>query len=146
MNYATGYAFNLEDLFHNFNVRKLKITSGECEKKFKDRHKTALCAKVLRESMNVILEDMLENNTTFELPTGKKRADLHMRIVQGEEFQKAKQNGAYKDIDFLKSYFTAYQPCLYMYSNNRTRIKPIYTSRKYQKRLADKVNNGMKYC
>lgn len=146
MSLATGYAFNLEDLFYNFNVRRLKITSGQCEKLYGDRHKTALCAKVMRESMKIILDDILENNVTFELPTGRKKADIHMKTVTGEDFKKARQNGGFKGIDFLKSYFTGYRPCFYMYSNNRTRVKPIHMSVDYTKRLADKINNGMKYC
>jgi hypothetical protein len=42
MNYATGAAFNLKDLFLNFKTEKLKISCKECQMINGDMHKDAL--------------------------------------------------------------------------------------------------------
>jgi hypothetical protein len=78
MKYAIGCAFNLNDLFMNFDKSKLKITSELCEKLIKDRHKINLVKKIFKESVKIILKDILENNVTFELPTHSRKADIHV--------------------------------------------------------------------
>ena len=39
MNYALGHAFNSTDLFNNFPVKKLKMTTQECVEQYPDGSK-----------------------------------------------------------------------------------------------------------
>jgi hypothetical protein len=78
MNYATGCAFNLDDLFMNLDKSKLKITSILCDKLVHDRHKDALIRQIFKESVKLIFKDILDNNVTFELPTGSRKSDIHV--------------------------------------------------------------------
>ena len=58
---------------------------------------------------NVPLDDIIDNNVTFELPTGSaRRTLLRMKKCEGEEFKKARQRGKFADVDFLSSNFSGY--------------------------------------
>jgi len=86
MNLARGYAFNLHDIFNNFNLKRLLLTCNQCEKITKDRHRNFLVEKIFREHMKMVFEDIIDNNVTFELPCGSKKADIHMKKFEGKEF------------------------------------------------------------
>lgn len=146
MSLALGYAFNVQDIFQNFDLKRLQISCNDCEKLTADRHRNRLAAKIFRENLKMVLEDIIDHNITFELPCGRKKADIHMKLFTGEEFKKCRQNGKFQEIDFLKTYFTAYQPYLYLYSNNRTRKKPIYVNEELKQKIINNTNSGMKYC
>lgn len=148
MNYATGCAFNLDDLFMNLDKSKLKITSILCDKLVHDRHKDALIRQIFKESVKLIFKDILDNNVTFELPTGSRKSDIHVQRYSNDDFAAGRRNGKWKDIDFLKSYFTGYQLILTMYGRHggMSRIKPIYLDKKYKQILTDYTNDGKQYC
>lgn len=147
-NYSTGCAFNLRDIFIKLDKNKLKLTSNLCEKINNDRHKDALIKKIFRKSVEIILEDIITNNVTFELPTGSRKSDIHVRRYSDDDFVAGRKNGKWLDVDFLKSYFTGYQIVLNMYNKDGgvTRTKPIYVNKKYKKILTDNTNSGMQYC
>lgn len=148
MNYAVGCAFSQSDLFENFPYNKLKITCNECEKINGNRHRDLLVKQIFRESIKLILDDIIENNATFELPVvGSKKCDIHMQKFKNEAFKRLKRAGKWKDIDFLKSMFTGYQLGLFMYDNNRTpRVKNIYVNKYYKDKITKNVNEGKQYC
>ena len=54
MNYAVGCAFNQDEMFMNFKKQKLKTVK---EKK--------LIKKIARDSIKLVLKDIIENNVTF---------------------------------------------------------------------------------
>lgn len=141
--YARGYAFSLSDMFVSFRHKNIKLTCDECEEYFKTRHKQNVGARVMRECVKLVMEDVLENNITFKFPYYN--AEIHMEKISGDEFKKACSHGAFQDIDFLKTNFTAYKPYLYMYGR-RTRKKPINMHNDYKKRLAKYTNEGRIYC
>ena len=91
----------------------------------------------------LFVDDILENNITFKIPYYN--AEIHMEKISGENFKKARSRGAFEDIDFLKTNFTAYRPCLYMYGK-RTRSKIIRMHKAYTKKLDEYTNNGKIYC
>lgn len=148
MNYATGCAFNLDEMFLNFKKSKLKMTSNQCEKINKDPHRNKLIQKIFRESVKLILNDIIENNVTFELPTGARKSDIHIKRYYKEEFAKGRQNGKWKDVDYLQSNFTGYQLILTMYGKGgtRNRIKPIYLNKEYKDKITKYTNEGKQYC
>lgn len=93
----------------NFPFKKLKINCKECEKINGNRHRDALVKQIFRDNVNMVLNDIIENNVTFELPlNGLVKCDMHMDRVTGEDFQNLRRAGKWKDVDFLKSMFSAY--------------------------------------
>lgn len=145
-NYALGYAFNVKEMFRNFPTKSMKIKWYKCIQFFKTEHKEEVAAKIFVRSFEMVLNDIIENNVTFQLPTGCKPCDIHMDIIQGDDFIKAKQRGKFKNVDYLDSNFTGYQLGFFMYSNGITRKKPIYVSKELRNRIDSYTNQGKTYC
>lgn len=144
MNYATGYAFNTKDLFANFPISKLK-TSGEMCKKilgFIDRR--ALAIRIFLYAVKVILLDIINNNVTFKLPTQR---ECYLNIVRthGEAFKKARRNGKWLEVDYLKSDFSGYQMQFMYMANGREIKKPVYLSKWMKDKITKNTNKGMQY-
>ena len=59
-----------------------------------------------------------------------------MRKISGDTFMKLRKAGKWKNIDFLKSNFTGYMLCLYMFRNGLRKRKNIYVN----KELRDKID------
>ena len=144
MNYALGSSFNLDDLFLNFNNKKLTYNYKDCIKLNNDPHKEVLAKQIFKECVKLVLNDVIDNNITFKLPTGKMDADIHMRKIEGEKFSKARQNGKFEEIDFLNSYFTGYE--LSFNNNTRNKSKTIYVDKKLKNKIIDYTNSGKNYC
>lgn len=142
MNLAIGHAFNMDEIFENFDTSKLKLTSNESQELFNDRHLKTGCKRIFRDCVNVILNDIIDNNVTFNLPTGKNKACIHVKRTSGDQFKKAVQNGKWNDIDFLASMFSGNQLVLEM----GYREKPIYVAGELKQKLIDNTNNGKQYC
>ena len=145
-NLALGYAFNLSDLFVKFDKSKLKMTSEICKKQNNDEHKTNMIHKVFMESVYQILDDIIENNDTFQLPVYQRKSFLKMKRIDGDDFIKARQNGKYQDIDFLETNFSSYDLKLQMQHPNRpTREKNIYLGGELKRKLIQNINDGKQY-
>lgn len=143
---AVGCAFNLDEMFMNFPYNKLEITCNECQRINKSYHRDRLVKKVFRECMKLILNDVIDNNVTFQLPTGKKKCDIHMIKVQGEAFKNLRKSGKWKDVDMLMSDFTGYQLGFYMYGERDPRVKNIYVNKQFKDKITKNTNDGMQYC
>jgi hypothetical protein len=52
-----------------------------------------LIEKIFRECLKEVLNDIIDNNITFELPTGSRRADIHVQRTSGDDFAAARRNG-----------------------------------------------------
>lgn len=146
MNYATGCAFNMDDMFMNFPYKKLEITCEECKKINNDAHRQALVKKIFRECYKLVLNDIIDNNVTFELPTGARPSHIHMRRTTGDAFQRARKYGKWKEVDFLESLFSGYELVFNMYGKKYQRTKNIYVDKKLKKKITDNTNKGMSYC
>lgn len=145
MNYAVGYAVCLKDLYKTFNFKKLKIPSKICEKIIGSRHKEILAEQVMKSCIKLVLDDVIENNTTFHLPTRKRNAEIKMRRVSDESFAKARRNGKWLDVDFLASNFTGYQ-MVFRFAQQQIMIeKPIYLDPQNKNRITEHTNNGKQY-
>ena len=136
MNYAVGCAFNQDEMFMNFKKQKLKTVK---EKK--------LIKKIARDSIKLVLKDIIENNVTFQLPTGSRKSDIHLSRISGDDFTHARQMGKFQDVDFLSSNFSGYQMTLNMYDREGrpTRNKPIYLNKEYKNKLTEYTNQGKQY-
>lgn len=146
MNYATGCAFNMHEMFMNFPYKKLKLTCEDCEKINNDPHKSKLVEKIFREHMKIVIEDIIDNNVQFVLPTGKKKAWIHVKRFKDEKFTAGRRNRKWLDVDFLKSFFSGYQLVFNMVGLRELREKPIYISKRLKQKLTDYTNQGKQYC
>ena len=81
MNYALGYAFNIHDMFAGFDTSRLDLDSKTCEELIGNRHKEVIDKKIFKSALNMVLEDVIENNTTFVLPTRSRRAELKLSLI-----------------------------------------------------------------
>jgi len=87
MNFAIGWACTLKDMFYKFPIEKCKYI---CETHKWKSQRFVLVFKIFRECIRVILDDIVENNVTFKLPSfGYYKGELHYEIVEGEDFRKA---------------------------------------------------------
>lgn len=146
MNYALGCAFSQDELFENFPYKKLKISCKECEKIIGDSHRDKLVKRIFRECIKLVIEDIIYNNVTFELPLiGNKRCNIHMQRIVGEQFKKLRRAGKWRNIDYLKSMFTGYELGFFMLGNRTPRVKYIYVNKYYRDLIVKNTNNGVQY-
>lgn len=144
--YSLGCAFTVKDILDNFPYKKLQFNCNLCKKITGDNHRNILVEKIFKESVKVIILDILQNNITFWLPlTGSKKCNIHMRKVSGKDFQNLRKGGKWKDVDIVKSMFSGYQLSLFMLGNRTPRIKSIYLNKGLQQIISNKTNNGMSY-
>ena len=138
-NYAMGHAFSLHDTFMNFPVEKLKMTTEQCKETYSDGSKRDLAASIFARSVQMVVDDIIDNNVHFKLPgMGRTQAYLYMKRTEGKKFKKAFKNGKWNDVDFIMSNFSGYQLTLEMQSEKRLpREKPIYLSGKDKQRIID---------
>lgn len=146
-NYATGHSFSAKDLFYRFPVRKLKMSNQQCLEVYSDGHKRKLAEQIFIKSVQLIVDDIIDNNIHFKLPrTGPNQNYIYMNRVYGDEFKKAFKNGKWRDVDFITSDFSGYQLVLDMQSVKRlNKKKPIYLSSKYKQKITDNTNSGKSY-
>ena len=135
--YVSSSALGARDLFIGFNwkkyLRENELVSQESWMQ--------VCAQVFRYAFNLIVRDIIENKTEFKMPpqTGGR---LYMRAISGEDFIHAKQCGAFEEIDYLASNFTAYMICLGITVKHRKWQRNIYLSSTYRQKLIDLTNQG----
>ena len=141
------HAFRAYDLYETFNKKQLKIRRDVCTKKYGTNKKQGICVQVLIYCFYLILLDIIQNNITFVLPLFNNRhASIYVRPIVGEEFKKARQYGAFEDIDFLATNFTGYQ-LTYSWetTGGNIRYKPIYINKRFKDVLYDYINQGKQY-
>lgn len=146
--YALGWACNLNDIFVRFPYEKCKNLIKKYRTKKLQRQKIK---QVFRTGAEVILNDIIENNATFQLPTlGYYGGEIHFEPVTGSEFERLRAKGKFSNIDFLETIFTGYQLYLFLHGKRDNflarRKYPIYISNFYKDKLADYANSGKTYC
>lgn len=146
-NYAIGHAFTATDMFMNFPIDKLVMTPEECSKTYPSGKKRSLAASMFIDSVKMVINDIIENNTHFKLPTmGQTQAYLYMRKFKGDKFKRAFRKGKFRDIDFIESDYCGYQIGFEMQSKKRLpRNKLVYLSPKDKNRITNYTNNGKQY-
>ena len=146
-NYAMGHCFTGKDIFNNFPVNKLKMSKEQCVATYPDGSKRDLAASIFTRSVQMVVDDIINNNVDFKFPTlGQTQAYLRMKRTTGQNFKKAFKNGKWNDVDFLTSNFSGYQIVLDMESKKRTtRQKDIYLSPKDRDRITENTNLGKQY-
>lgn len=137
MNYATGHAISTGDIFSTLDTKKIKTKHRG--------NKKDLAKSIFIDCVSLVLEDMIENNVTFELPTRSKKCKLRMKRIDGDDFIKCRQGGKFSDIDFLKSNFTGYQMVFDYQNGGIPREKNIYLNPDRRDRITKYTNEGKSY-
>ena len=145
--FAMGHTFSGHDIFHNFPIEKLKIDYDTVKKIYSDGDKRSLAASIFTRGMQLIVEDIIENNVHFLLPTlGSNESYLYMKKSSGKDFKEAFKRGKWRDVDFLSSNFTGYQLALSVKNNKRPeKEKLIYLGCKHRNRITELTNEGKRY-
>lgn len=146
--FALGWACNLNDIFVRFPYEKFKSLMKNYKTKQLRRQKVK---QVFREGTQQILNDIIENNTTFKIQgVGYQGGEIHMEAIRGSDFEKVRKNGKFRNIDFLESLFTGYQMYLYIHgkSDNFLHRKkyPMYVNKVLRDKLIKYTNEGKVYC
>ena len=140
--FATGYAFSANDLFTRFKLHYIKKSTYEA---FHEHSKKAVAARVFIYMFYLIIKDIIDNSVTFILPTGFE-SYIKMQTFRDEDFTKARQNGAFKEIDFLASNFKGYRLSYrYKLKSGIWRKKPIHVHKKLKDIIIDNTNKGKIY-
>ena len=145
---ALGWACNLNDLFVRFPYEKCKSLMTKYKTKQLRRQKIK---QVFRTCVEIILNDIIENNATFKVPSFQYNGgEIHYEPIKGEEFKELRTKGKFSGVDFLETLFTGYQLYLYIHGKSdnflaRKKI-PIYISTFYKHKMEELVNNGKTYC
>lgn len=146
MRYALGYAWKLPELYENFKTDKLIADIYSLKQVYSANSKRDFCCKVLRSCLKIIVDDIIENDVEFQLPTGSRKTSIRMRTYRDVDFQTARQHGKFMDVDFLNSNFTANQLQLYMYGHrNIPKIRPIYVNKDIKDRITQYSNQARIY-
>ena len=146
-NFAMGHTFSSQELFHNFPIKNLLMDYDTVKKVYSDGDKRSLSSSIFTKGMQLIIEDIIENNTHFLLPTlGSTEAYLYMKKTSGKDFKNAVKRGKWRDVDFLTSNFTGYQLALSVKSKKRPeKEKLIYLGYKHKDRITELTNEGKRY-
>lgn len=146
--FALGWACNLNDIFVRFPYKKYKSLMTKYKTKQLRRQKIK---QVFRSGVEIILNDIIENNNTFKVPSlGYYGGEIHFEPVSGSEFKELRAKGKFSGIDFLETFFTGYQLYLFLHGKRDNflarRKYPIYINKFYKNKLETLVNQGKTYC
>ena len=140
--YYTFYGFSSRELFTRFKHYYIKDSQ---KKIFKVDRKRYAAARIFVHFFWMVLKDVIDNNVTFKLPTGFE-SYIEMGVISGENFIKARQNGAFPEVDFLASNFTAYRlQYRYKLKSGIWMTKHIYVHRKLKDIITENTNNRVRY-
>ena len=144
--FALGWACNLNDIFVRFPYEKLKSLKNKTKQLKRQKIK-----QVFRSEVEIILNDIIENNSTFTLPSlGYYGGEIHFESIKGSEFERLRAKGKFSGIDFLETVFTGYQLYLFLHGKRDNflarRKYPIYINKYYKQKMENLANNGKVYC
>ena len=139
---ALGHACSALDLFANMKIEKFKM-----DKNGRNIKKRKKAASIFIASMRLIVQDIIDNNIQFKLPSvGTGSSYIQMYKITGERFKKAFRAGAFRNVDFIASNFTAYYIIFQMCSTKRTpRMKNLYVNNAYTNQITENTNKGKTY-
>lgn len=144
--YALGHAINGPQLFLPFNNRRIKTKRKYVKELVKSEHKEYLANMIFADALKLIMEDIIENSVTFDFRLAKNKvAEFYIKEYSGEDFIKRRQRGLWKEIDYLNTNFSGYQPTFKYQKAGYTIEKPIHLDTKHKLRIAELANNGKSY-
>lgn len=142
---ALGYCFSRKDLFRSFPVEKLELFGKKNTTSYDNVHSKDLVGKIFVYGLYLILLDIIHNGITFKFPT-KKDVTLHMKSITGEDFKKSRRNGAFLDVDYLKSNFTGNIIVYSKIIRDRMVDRDIHVNKELKQLITKYTNEGRGYA
>lgn len=144
--YALGHAINGKQLFLPFDNKRIKTARKHVKELVKSEHKEYLANMIFADALQMIVDDMIDNSITFDFKLAKgKVAELYIKEFSDEEFLKRRKRGLWKEIDYLATNFSGYQPMFKYQKAGYTVEKPIHLDTKRKLKIAENANNGKSY-
>lgn len=135
--YRTGYAFSTADLFTKWK-KKLKFDKKVAEKNNCPTSSFYTAVSVFNRAVQLVLLDVIEKNDSFLLPV-KNESYIEMYKLSKDELKLARQNGAFPELDLLRSGFSMSRIVFRYKNKSRWFKKPIYVHEKLKKLILDRV-------
>ncbi len=135
--YASSHALTPRQLYIGFKWRKY-LRENELVNTVTWN---TVCAQVLRYAFYLIIDDIIENKVKFKMPP-RTGAFLEMMTISGDAFKQAYQRGAFNDIDYLATNFSAKRLCLTLTTRYGEWKKAIHVSGDYKDRIIELTNKG----
>lgn len=150
MNYAMGHAFCTSEIFKNFPYKKMNMKCKDSLKLTNANNREPYVCKIFRTMFSYIIQDIIDNNIIFQLPTGKRTCEIYMDRIIGDNFNKCRQKGKWKGLNVLATNFSGYQLVFKMPGIGNRRTKTIYLNKDLRDHIIDRANNkekmlGIKY-
>lgn len=142
---ALGYTLSTKDLFRSFPTNKLKLTYKQHAAIRNKNGRRVLMVEVFSACIALVLDDIIENNVIFQLPTKSKKSEIRMKRYEGDKFVECRKHGKFSKVNFLTSNFTGYQLELWLQTAGVMRSKPIYLNGKRKDRITELTNQGKSY-
>lgn len=92
----------------------------------------------------LILNRVIDDRVRFKIPYAEE-AYIDFEIVLGDMFEKHRQNGRFKEVDFIGSDFTGYAIRYYFKAKGYQKSYPIHIGGDLKKKFLEKVNSGVKF-
>lgn len=142
----TDWCMTPEDIYRGTNPGKWGI-NFKFAKTHHAEQQYEYCSKVFLYFLQLVLNDIIDNNITLEIPcVGKKEARIYVKCYSDEEFTELYKRGAFKGIDFISSGFKGYHLIFqWKYNNQELKEKPIYIDRTLKEKFYNYINNGKQY-
>lgn len=142
---TNGHNLLVSDIFSKFDTSHLKMGKGDPN--FNNKNgKAEMCNQIFSDLCQMIIDDIIDNNTHFKLPSFKKNeAYIFMHNINGQDFKDAYTKGVYryKDIDWLTSNFNGYYLGIDVcHAYRPTREVPITVDAIREQKIVTKTNNG----
>lgn len=134
------FAFSVEDLFENFDVKPINVYG-------KWRDKRLMACVIFKDCFYQILLDIINNNTTFVLPLKyHDYGEICMERYEDEEFKRLYKKGKFRDVDYVLSQFAGHS-LVFRYRTQSTvsKKKPIYVNKELKQIITDYTNQGKVY-
>lgn len=94
--------------------------------------------------IGLILNRVIDEKVRFKIPV-RSEAYIDFEIVSDEEFKRHRNNGRFKEIDFINSDFRGYAIRYYFRAKAYQKSYQIYVGSDLKKKFLDKVNSGERF-
>ena len=142
-----GCAVNNDDIFWDFDYKHFKHPEYKTKTEQNKNRKSRIFRRMFAKCFRLVLEDVVENNATFILPTGRKKSNICMDHIDKEQFIHARKNGKCMNIDFLKSNYKMYFPKINLTDMRNMSMKsyPIVAPKDITDKIIEYTNKGRRF-
>lgn len=133
------HTFKPKEMFLTFNIDSLEVPKSEVLRYFSDGNKRDFAIFVFKVSLELVINDIIENGVQFQFPnSGKGKSFMCLQRITDTQYQKLRRRGAFKDFDPFEAHFSAYriEYCVERKKGNTYSI-PVHLDKAHSKRIAE---------